>query len=160
MSEVVRATVITDASYCMESRAGGWAAWINVNYPNGDHVRLKHHGTFKFRAANSEHAEQMAAMNGIWVAYAKGATDILLQTDCLNLVNTHGSGRAKGLEDYRMAATLHWPHAKVLWKHVKAHNLKNVNDRRTWVNDWCDKMAKRHMRAQRDGRAVDKHIGV
>lgn len=156
-----RATVICDASFCHKTRSGGWAVWINVNYTDGrheNHVRIKQAGQFKSRPRSSEHAEQMACLIGIWFAVKHEAQDVLVQTDCLSLVQTMGYGTSKkNRREYLDAQLNHWPnHAgRIQWRHVKGHNLKNVNDRRTYVNDWCDKQAKRYMRAQRDGQKVD-----
>lgn len=133
----VRSTVISDASFCPRTRAGGWATWININWPDGKHLRLKETGRFHKLPKNSTEAEGWAAYNGIWLAYHNGARDILVQTDCLAIVQ-------------RMEhPSFQWPEACVRWRHVKGHNLGNVDDRRTWVNDWCDKQAKRNMRKQR-----------
>lgn len=148
----VRSTVIADASFCHRTRAGGWAVWINVNWPDGSHRRIKAHNRFKRRARSSAHAEQMACMNGIWAAYQAGAREILVQTDCLEVVQSQGrTNSRKSGGEYLAAAAELWPEAALTWKHVKGHNLANVDDRRTFVNDWCDKQAKIHMRAQRDG---------
>lgn len=136
---MARATVIADASFCPMTRAGGWAVWINVNWANGNHRRIQQSGVFHTRAVNSTEAERWAAYNGIWIAYKVGARDILIQTDCLSVVVGEHSATFKKM----------WPDARIKWKHVKGHNLHNVQDRRTWVNNWCDKHAKRRMRAQR-----------
>lgn len=148
--ERVRATVIADASFCPTTKAGGWAVWVNVNWPGGRHERIKRSGTFHRRPTSSTWAEAMAVWNGIFFAYTAGARDILAQTDCLEIVQNRGApSSTKGFHTYADARAKHWPEATVRFKHVKGHNLKNVQDRRTWVNDWCDKEAKRHMKKQR-----------
>lgn len=145
---MIRSTVITDASYCHKTKAGGWAAWINVNYENGEHRRIQESGIFRFRARSSEHAEQMACMNGIFLAYQAGARRILVQTDCLSLVQSEGRGTGiKNPRDYTKAQSDHWPDAVLEWRHVKGHTAGE--DRRSWVNNWCDREAKKHMRKQR-----------
>ena len=142
-----RATVICHASLCHRSKAGGWATWINVNGPAGEHVRIKESGTFKRRPKTSTHAEQLSCMIGIWLAYQNGARDILVQTDCLSLVTERGYIGAQGAREFRMATVDYWPEASVHWRHVKGHTAGE--DARSWVNNWCDAHAKRHMRKQR-----------
>lgn len=102
-------------------------------------MRVTERGVFHRLPQNSTEAERWAAYNGIWLAYHNGARDILVQTDCMSLVTgQHG----------KMARDM-WPEANVRWKHVKGHNLHRVQDRRTWVNNWCDKNAKKEMKRQR-----------
>lgn len=147
---MVRATVICDASWCPNTRSGGWACWVNINYDDGGHSRVTRSGIFRHRARSSNHAEQMACLNGIFLAYSYGARDILVQTDCLNLVTSQGSTtHPKSMREYEDAHNKYWSDANITWRHVKGHNLGTVQDRRTWVNDWCDKNAKRMMRKQR-----------
>lgn len=139
----MRATVITDASFCHETKSGGWAAWIAYDKgPKGQHS-----GAFRSRPSNSGVAELQAALNGIWLAYQNGARDILIQTDCAAVVHAvqGGGGYAK---DYRAAKAEHFPQAAVRAKHVRGHT--NVADARSWCNRWADGEAKRHMREQRE----------
>lgn len=144
---MTRATVICDASFCPHTHAGGWATWININYPNGARQRLREHGVLRGLPRSSEHAELLACMNGLWFAYQHGARDILVQTDCLALVQTLGGNSPKSRAEYHDACAVYWPEGTVRWKHVKGHTAGD--DRRTWVNNWCDKHAKLHMRRKR-----------
>jgi len=151
---MIRATVIADASWCPKTRAGAFACWINVNWPNGDHRRIKESGRFKTRPTSSEWAEAMAAWAGIWYAYQAGARDLLVQSDCLNIVRTGGAPRStKGFGEYRKNSELYWPDATLRWKHVKGHTggqcPNGGDDRRFYVNEWCDVEAKKHMRSWR-----------
>jgi len=137
---MIRSTVITDASFCPHTRAGGWAAWINVNWPEGRHERILRGGQFCDLPKTSGEAEKWACYNGIWIAAHMGARDILVQTDLLSLVNNRPP-------DYQEAAA-RWPsEVKVRWRHVKGHTAGK--DRRTWVNNWCDREARKHMKEQR-----------
>lgn len=138
----MRATVITDASFCSETKAGGWAAWIAYDRgPKGQHS-----GSFRSRPPNSGVAELQAALNGIWIAYQNGARDILIQTDCMAIVHAvQGSGGYASA--YRLARVEHFPQAAVRAKHVKGHS--QTSDARSWCNRWCDAQAKIHMRKQR-----------
>ena len=139
--KTVRATVITDASFCHHTRSGGWAAWVTINtfYELGAPrvIRIKRYGTFHKRPKNSTEAEVWAAYNGIWLAYANGATDILIQTDCTGAID----------RDHKGAAKKHWPDATVAWRHVKGHTDRE--EARFFVNRWCDEHAGKMMRKQR-----------
>lgn len=146
---MTRATVITDASFCATTGAGGWAAWVRLDTIKGP---VKQSGCFHERQTSSTFAEVYAALNGIWIARALGATEILLQSDCMTVKHLR-DGRCKspglvkawtealGRED--MAGI------KVSVRHVKGHNYHRTKDARTFVNDWCDRKAKEHMVMQR-----------
>lgn len=141
----MRATVITDASFCHQTKSGGWAAWVAYDIgPKGQHS-----GMFRSRPENSGIAELQAALNGIWLAYQNGARDILIQTDCMSIVHAvNGTGAYAKL--YRLAKTGHFPQAKVRAKHVQGHT--QVADARSWCNRWVDARAKYWMRRQREER--------
>lgn len=138
----MRATVITDASFCGKTKAGGWAAWIA--YDKG--AKGRHGGMFRSRPSNSGIAELHAALNGIWIAYQNGARDILVQTDCMSIVHAVKGvgGYAKHFRDARMK---HFPQAVVRAKHVRGHTDKD--DARSWCNRWADEHAKYWMKMQR-----------
>lgn len=142
---MTRATINTDASWCPQTRSGGWAVWISID----GGVKVKRSGIFKARARDAQHAEQMACMNGLWLAAGRGVSHALVQTDCLALVQTSGRGHgSKQNNEFMAARDEHWPNMHVRWKHVKAH-AKRITTARQWVNDWCDREAKAHMREQR-----------
>lgn len=151
-----RATVITDASYDWNHRVGGWAAWIRYD---GDRGPLCRSGVIKGRPPNSTHAEVMAALNGIWLATTfSGASSILLQTDCMAVLHlVDKTTRAPDLlKLWNEAFTLPALNGLTITaRHVKGHG--RVHDARTYVNDWCDKYAKQHMREARSN--VGRHRG-
>lgn len=139
---MTRATIITDASFCSRTKAGGWAAWIA--YDGG--TKGRHSGMFRSRPPNSGIAELQAVLNGIWIAYQNGADDILVQTDCTAVVHAVRGVGAYGKE-YLAAKVAHFPKAVVRAKHVRGHT--SVADSRSWCNRWADTEAKKHMRKQR-----------
>jgi len=136
----MRATLITDASFCPKTRAGGWAVWIT--FDGG--VRCKKAGRFTDKPQHSVMAECRAAMNGLAIAYARGARDILLQSDCMAV----STMLTQGKWGFKKAKTLHFPNAVITYRHVKGHT-KNGNAR-SYVNRWCDAEAGQHMRAMRE----------
>lgn len=135
----MRATVITDASFCPDTKACGWAAWIAPDL--GERHRAS--GRFKDIAGDVNVAEVRAAINGITLAYRIGARIILIQSDSVAVA----SAIKKGKWGWAEARTLHFPDATVNYRHVKGHT--NIQDARSFVNRWCDKEAKRHMKEMR-----------
>lgn len=141
----MRSTVITDASFCHRTQAAGWAAWIRVD---GEAEAIRYSGTFeKSRPDNPTRAELFASLNGIWIASKYGATDVLLQTDCMAVIHA-ASGRGslaplwrKKLEEFGLSTL------QIRCKHVKGHT--NRAEPRYYVNRWCDEAAGRHMRTER-----------
>lgn len=130
----MKATVITDASYCPETGAAGWAAWLAFD----DGRRMKCFAAFKTYIKNSTVAEIRAACNGLHIAFGKGATNILLQTDNLRTVELALSG---GLPiKIPEGVTIHA-------RHVKGHTTRT--EPRFFVNRWCDRMAKKCMKKKR-----------
>lgn len=136
---MTRATVNTDASWCPNTKAGGWAAWVAID----GGTRLKHAGQFHRRPKSSGEAEYWALLNGAWLAARHGATELLLQSDCTGAL-------AKVVKRHEPeVAALHelCEGLSIRTKWVKAHTHKGTA--RHWVNDWCDRQAKKHMKRQR-----------
>lgn len=139
MTEELRATVITDASYDHNTKAGAWAAWVTVS--DGKPTRIKRAKVFNNLAKSPYQAELWATLNGIHLACRAGATDVLVQTDCLAVVDGHNNGKYEK-QPARMGIT-----CKITAKHVRGHT--KVQDKRSWCNRWCDKEAGILMRQQR-----------
>ena len=146
----MRATVITDASHCPQSKVGGWAAWVRVD---GHPDPIRRHGTFREQPRTSEHAELYAAANGLYLAQRHGATTVLLQTDCMAVVNA--INRDGVVPPLTRTLWDMWDAAMVLmgWQgdlraqHVKGHTTHE--EARFYVNRWCDEHAKKAMKAER-----------
>ncbi len=142
----MKATVITDASFCPETGASGWAAW--VTYSKGtERERIKRYGTFKRKPKDSGQAELWAALNGVALAAKAGALDILLQTDCMQVVNLLRDNQDKVYQSLELAKISTRP--KVSTFHVKGHTNSSWKGARFWVNRWCDAQAGAQMRRQR-----------
>lgn len=140
----MRATVITDASFCNATKKAGWAAWIVIAG-----VRHKKYGAFKNKVDRSDLSELYAAWNGIFIARQLGATSILLQTDCEAAIQLLSGGVSDRQKRYmkRLRKKKHLDMSGVIFKHVKGHTDKD--DARSYVNRWCDEMAKAAMREVR-----------
>ena len=141
-------TVITDASFCLKTKAAGWAAWIVLGRDN----RLQKSGQLPDCPSAME-AEMMAALNGIAIAFAHGAGRVLLQTDCIAVVGCISGKKNKWLKARKRWNPLverAFPDGlpkNVEARHVKGHTRKA--DARSWVNRWCDEHARAEMRALR-----------
>jgi ribonuclease HI len=148
----VRATVITDASFCAETKASGWAAWIRID---GHPAPIKAYGSFKAPVDSATDAELLAALNGLWLAHRHGATSALLQTDCLAVVEACSHPRRqKKVREKWLAGLEHCALGgfPVAARHVRGHT--RTQDARSYVNRWCDKHAKRSMREARSAGGV------
>jgi ribonuclease HI len=97
-------------------------------------------------------------MIGMWHAYTAGVRIMLVQTDCMAVVDViNGSttpGQKRLREILREALAAHMPDIEISAKHVKGHTTNE--DARSWVNRWCDFHAGRHMRVERSRRMGPK----
>lgn len=136
----MRATVITDASFCAKTKKAGWAAWITLD----DGQRVKRYAALKGHVERSDLAEMKAAANGIWLAMKYGATDVLLQSDCMAVIDGINQNK-DGWKRQRAKAGI--CSVRIKAKHVKGHT--ETADARSYINRWCDQNAKNEMRKAR-----------
>lgn len=147
-------TINTDASFCSKTKAAAFAFYIV-----GTGIKITGSGVFKADVKNSEVAETMAIGNAIHALLAKDIKIdkvyyIIINTDCLTAINKLSTG--KGLGTHKKVRILkeklvkRYKPKRFEFRHVKAHN--GAPDARSWVNDWCDREAKRHMRKERKKR--------
>lgn len=141
----VRATVITDASFDHRTRTGGWAAWIRIDGVPGP---VRRSGILRELAADSSEAEMRASAIGIFIAAQFGATQILVQTDCMTVVHAIKGKGSRVKAWHEMLAVLPYENLKLQARHVKGHTANPAA--RSWVNRWCDENAKAQMRLARD----------
>lgn len=144
------ATVISDASWCPDTNAAGYACWVVCN---GERVRDA--GPIPFAPVSSNDAEIYALRRGVELARQHfKATSLLLQSDCVGALHRFGlHGGQKKSRYNRIDHTAMKNHFlgetfMVMCKHVKGHTSNP--DARSYVNRWCDKEAGRWMR---EGRA-------
>lgn len=145
-------TIFTDASFCAKTHAAGWAAWIKHQGKT-----MKFGGTPVSYIINSNHAEFVAAVNGIFLAikYVPEVKTLHLVSDCDRVVMAIGAGRSPSValvEERKICdfifELVNEHKVTIKSRHVRAHVRKG--DRRNYVNNWCDAEAKRHMRHMRD----------
>lgn len=95
-------------------------------------------------------AEVMAAANGVWLAAHHGAKIVLIQSDCMAVVDLVNQ-KVKAERLLEVWAQLHafelMNGVQVSARHVKGH--ARITDARTYVNHWCDREAGHWMRKGR-----------
>jgi ribonuclease HI len=147
-------TINTDASFNRHLKVGGFAFWAVSN-----DFRIKKSGKFKTNCLNPHDAEARCIINSLKIVLAKhsGITKIIVNTDSLNSIAllTNDLVHVKKYMGKNMAM---WNHIRLAYKkvmskyknsiiiefrHVKAHT--GVNDARSYVNEWCDKEAKKQV---------------
>ena len=133
-------TIVTDASFCPQTKFGGWAAWIVC-----DQQRQRYCAAFKDPCLSGFEAERNGAINGLYLAkrHFPDAYRYHFVVDCRGVIDV--ITQKKG--DW-------WPKLKVIAdpipisvKHVKAHTRDTAA--RSWVNRWCDTYAKQAMKELR-----------
>jgi ribonuclease HI len=151
----MRATVITDASYCHQKKAGGWAAWVRIDgYP----APIKGYGSLNIEARNSTEAEVMGALNGLWLAATRGSTGVLVRCDCMtvqDLIQGKPMNAEYLFHRWRNALSAPWASRlrHISSRHVKGHANPNRHAA-GWVNNWADTHARKGMQAARKKRKL------
>lgn len=148
-------TVNTDASY--RSGAAGYAFWIVC-----DAGKLQKAGEIKNKVAGINDAELMCIANAIHTlkhSKFKGIEKVIINTDSQTSIDfLSGKSRPKYSspisnivdETYFNMLEVCLKYGKSIrqvkqvfeFRHVKAHSGKK--DSRSYVNDWCDKEAKKY----------------
>lgn len=149
-------TINTDASFCPFEKVGGYAYWIK-----GPNLSIKNSGVFKIKLPNSQDAEIKAvanALSSILKLKSLPTADVLIiNTDCYGSIEQikNQSTEISILINDKIEKIKQVTGAKTLiLRHVKAH--VKIIDKKTYVNDWCDKEAKKHMKGARKNKYVGR----
>lgn len=146
MKNVNCITINTDASFHPDKKIGGYAFYIICNL-----FKIQKAGKFKKHPKTAEEAEIMCIGNAIATLLAQkelpASTWLIINNDC-----QHGMNRIKKQETtlskevFKLWSKLitRIGSKKNLFRYVKAHN--GTPDARSYINDWCDKEAKKYMR--------------
>lgn len=139
-------TINTDASFHPAHNIGTFSFWMTSNMG-----RMFGAGQLKGKIAHSTEAEFRSILNALHFLFNKtgwhGISMVIINTDSLNVVEMINGGKtetwAKGLKGHfnkycRIAQV------PVEARKVKAHS--GTEDKRKWVNNWCDKQAKKLLR--------------
>lgn len=143
-------TINTDISYSPDYKIGTYAFWIVCNQG-----KIKKSGRLK-QVNNVQDAEAQCIANALCTVYKskrlENITFIIINTDAKVLISKIGNPALKGAAIYQCNRYLlqikvkHNINRKVFYKvtHVKAHSGTSTS--RQWINDWCDKAAKKELR--------------
>lgn len=149
-------TVMSDASFCHTTKASGWGIWIR-----SDRGIYEAGGKFKNQPESATEAEAMALSIAVFAAFRQGIAEpgdrLIVQTDCMQ--NIHAYDGAKRRRSKLILDTVKYTKDLIAEKkctfeirHVRAHDPKA--GKRNYINDVCDKLAKKAMRKiQRERRA-------
>lgn len=151
-------TIITDASWCPDTKVGGYGIWIACN-----RGRLPAKGRFKHRVLSPLDAEMMAVVNGLHVGIANQLVHIgdkiLFQTDCTGAID-HFESPVADISNKRFIIVQTFKdlvkqfNLIVEFKHVKGHS--NGATPRLRANIACDQQAKLEMKKARAKHRIDK----
>jgi len=148
-------TINTDASFHLKLKHGAFAFWAVSN-----DFKITKSGVFKSKCINSDDAEAKCIINALRVVLlAHGnITKVIINTDSLNAIALLKFDRIH-MKKYMGYNIKMWSHIRVAYgkvlresknkavvefRHVKAHS--GINDKRSYVNEWCDLEAKKQLR--------------
>lgn len=144
-------TINTDASWHPTEKIGAFAFWAV-----SDIFKIQKAGYFRDPCKDPTEAEAKAILNAIHVITSshQGITRIIFNTDSLNAkaifendrkhINRFGLHWGKSLRHkFRKIFKEYDGSFKFEFRHVKAHSGKD--DKRSYVNEWCDTNAKFYM---------------
>ena len=147
-----RATVMifADASWCSQTRAGGWGVWLKTDLLDRAIVKG---GPIKVDVPTPNVAELVAIANGLFVAkrlhLLRPLDVVMIQSDCAEAL-AWIRGRVPTTADNRAVNGLSIAEEfslRLQVRHVRGHQ---DGDGRQYVNRLCDQIAKAGMRRRRD----------
>lgn len=156
------ATLITDASYCSQTKSAGYGFWIA-----SDRSRFPGGGEIKQDVNDATVAELFAVVNGLWYAIKGGAVidrdNVLIQTDCMAVITLIDGDRMprRGQEENgykQLLGIIDMHQLTIEMRHVKGHTMKR--DARSITNKLCDSRAKRFMRERRKRVLAEVQINI
>lgn len=143
-------TINTDASFCGETKIGAYAFYLRSNT-----FLLKKSGVFREKCATSTDAEFKCIINATKVCLQqdKSITRLIINTDCKTSI-----AALTGLMTNKKSIKRYAPLVAMFEKLVKKYNVEvslrwvkghagNI-DARSYVNEWCDKEAKKQLRSK------------
>lgn len=148
-------TINTDASFHPQLKYGAYAFWAISN-----DFKITKSGLFKSKCTNSHDAEARCIVNALKVVLLahKGISKVIINTDSVNSIFIFTNDK-ENIRKYlgtsqKMIKTVRNAYHDVLnqtknkviieFRHVKAHS--GINDKRSYVNEWCDLQAKIQLR--------------
>jgi len=135
-------TINTDAAFHSQHNVGAYAFWIVCNQG-----KICHSGALKGKIKDSSEAEAMCIINALHALHRSritNVTKVIINSDSLHFMK-YVSKRPHLLKPLHQVFILvvNKYGLRKGWyefRHVKSHSGKE--EKRKWVNDWCDKAAK------------------
>ena len=151
-------TIYTDASFSHTQKDASYACWIKCNLGT-----VKHCDVIPFLCECPNHAEMYGICKSVVYALGKWGDEvstIFINTDSQFSIKviTGEWYRTRKSAYVNLGSNLvdwvkeNYPNVTIRCKYVKAHTGKN--DKRSFINDWCDKSSKSIRQKQR------KKVGV
>lgn len=146
-----RCTLITDASWCPDTKAAGFGGWCAGTAGSG-----KVGGAIMEALPTSQVAEAVAVCNAIWMAMDKGLlvanTDLLIQIDNQNVIRLYKDEASPANVHEQKAvdwffAVVEKYNLNVTFRYIKSHH--DEDEARYNCHNLCDKEAKTFMRHRR-----------
>lgn len=146
-------TLNTDASFWYGVNKGAYAFWAKSN-----EFCIKKTGVFRQKCLCNTDAEAKAILNGLSTVCNASTfvTRIIVNTDSIPAIAIFQRCKmvtAKDLAEWKWShiykvymALLLRDNLTIEFRHVKAHN--GTSDKRSFVNDWCDKNAKKSIKSK------------
>lgn len=147
-------TINTDASFHPRLKYGAYAFWAICN-----DFKITKSGVFRSECLSPDDAEVKCILNALQVVLFahKGITKIIINTDSLNAIAilkndrehikkyVHNNLKKGKLFRQKFHSIIRKTENRfqIEYRHVKAHS--GVEDKRSYVNEWCDAEAKRRM---------------
>lgn len=149
-------TVMSDASFDHITQASGYGVWAKSqrgNYQAG--------GNFKGQPRAAAEAEAMAVTVALFAAVRWGVAapgdKIIMQSDCQMVIDAHNGKMKRAKRHTQLFTTVDWTkqfleenNLTIEFRHVRAHVPKE--GKRNYINNVCDKLAKKAMRKQQKER--------
>jgi len=144
-------TINTDASFHPSLKYGAYAFWAIC-----DDFKITKSGVFRKKCQTPDDAEAKCIINALTVILKahKGIKKIIINTDSLNAIaylkkdekhiHKYGLSMSKMRQFQQCLVFLPIMGVEIEYRHVKAHS--GVNDKRSYVNEWCDSEAKKQLR--------------
>ncbi|MGE9312844.1 hypothetical protein ACLOAU_14445 [Niabella sp. CJ426] len=150
-------TINTDAGFYHRDKVGSYAYWVV-----SDGLLLKGSGVFSDKCKNPLDAELKAMCNAAHIlSVCQGFDFSKVRLIVFNRDNINARSGKNGTQPQKKLSSIlrkikdqcH-PLVKVDFRHVKAHN--GTPDKRSYVNDWCDKQCKAQLRKWNNERIINQ----
>lgn len=148
----MRVTLLTDASFCPNTRIAGYGFWIAAA-----RGKLPGQGVMKNLCRDNVVAEMRAVVYALRAGMIRGVLEkgdeILIQIDCQAAI-TAFDGTRNILNEEEVETKGYFNKLvkrgefRIEWKHVRGHS--NTTDARSLSNNSCDRRARHEMRKARD----------